>query len=191
MTAISSFLRRFAEDRSGAALIELGFAVPVLVMVLLGCFEAARYVLLHQKLDRAATSTADLVAQQNGITTAQMCDLFDAARQLMDPYDMATGGRVIVSSVSRPDTNPPKVSWQQTSVGTVTVTSGIGTTGNDATLPSGMVLQTGGNVIVAEAFYNYEPFFLGALFEPTQLYHTAYNRPRLANLTTITSSGGC
>jgi len=190
MTALS-LLRRFARDRSGAALIELAFAVPVLVIILLGCFEATRYVLLHQKLDRAASSTADLVAQQKGITTSQMCDLFDAARQLMKPYDLIANGRVVISSVSRPDTGPPRVSWQELSTGSVAVTSQVGTAGGTATLPPELVLQIGGNVIVAETFYNYEPFFLSALFEPTQLYHTAYHRPRVTNLTTITNSGGC
>ena len=49
-------LRRFVADQRGAALIELGFAVPVLVAILLGCFETTRYVLLHQKMSRAAAS---------------------------------------------------------------------------------------------------------------------------------------
>ena len=108
MQGISGLFRRFGADRSGAALIELAFAIPVLVIVLLGCFEATRYVLLHQKMNRAAASTADLVAQLSAVTDAQLTDLFDAASQLLEPYDLGANGRVIVSSVHRPDAaNPP------------------------------------------------------------------------------------
>jgi len=189
MTTMIALLRRFGEDRRGAALIELGFAVPVLVAILLGCFEASRYVLLHQKLDRAATSVADLVAQQQALTTAQMCDLFDAARRLMTPYDLAAHGRVVVSSVHRPDETAATVAWQEQSAGAITVTSLVGTEGATASLPAAFTVATGQNVIVAEAFYDYQPYFLGDLFEPARLYHTAYNRPRISNLTTITGSG--
>src|SRR5690606_17326544 len=103
MQGIAGLFRRFGADRSGAALIELAFAIPVLVIVLLGCFEATRYVLLHQKMNRAAASTADLVAQLSAVTDAQLTDLFDAASQLLEPYDLGANGRVIVSSVHRPD----------------------------------------------------------------------------------------
>lgn len=54
---------RFCREKRGSVFAELGFAMPVLVLILLGCFEASRYVLLHQKLDRAASAVADLVAQ--------------------------------------------------------------------------------------------------------------------------------
>lgn len=189
MTAMIALLRRFADDRRGVALVELGFAVPVLVAILLGCFEATRYVLLHQKLDRAATSVADLVAQQQAITTAQMCDLFNAASQVMEPYDLAANGRVVVSSVYRPDLPAATVAWQQQSAGSVAVTSQVGVDGATATLPSPLTVQTGQNVIVAEAFYDYTPYFLSNLFKPTRLYHSAFNRPRISNLTVITGAG--
>ena len=178
-------LRRFVDDREGAALIELAFAVPVLVVVLLGCFEATRFVLLHQKLDRAATSTADLVAQANGITQAQIDDLFDAASQMMEPYDIGANGRSVVTSVYRPDANPAAVIWQRLSNTGINIASEIGTTGAPAALPTGFTVRTGENVIIAEVFYDYTPFFLSALFEPAQLHHIAYNRPRNSNLTQV------
>lgn len=179
-------LRRFAEDCRGTALIDLAFAVPILVVVLLGCFEATRYVLLHQKLDRAASATADLVAQQDGITTAQLNDLFDAASQLMEPYDLGGSGRVIVSSVYRPNSNPATVIWQRQTATGVAATSELGAAGATAVLPAGFTLDIGDNVIVAEVFYDYTPFFLGTVFDAMQLYHNAYNRPRISDLTQVT-----
>ena len=186
MTPCIRLLRNFIEDRRGAALIELAFAVPVLTLVLLGCFEATRYVLLHQKLDRAASTTADLVAQQDGITTAQLDDLFEAATRVMEPYDLGANGRIIVSSVYRPDAAAATVAWQRLTVAGIAATSEVGGEGATATLPAGFTVDAGENVIVAEVFYNYTPFFLNTVFEASLVSHNAFNRPRISNLTQIT-----
>ena len=186
MTPCIRLLRDFIEDRRGAALIELGFAVPVLTLVLLGCFEATRYVLLHQKLDRAASTTADLVAQQDGITTAQLDDLFEAATRVMEPYDLGANGRIIVSSVYRPGAAAATVVWQRLTAAGIAATSELGAAGATAALPAGFTVDAGENVIVAEVFYSYTPLFLSAMFEATQVSHNAFNRPRISNLTQIT-----
>lgn len=178
--------RAFARDSRGSILIELAIGLPVLVLILLGGFEASRYVLLNQKLARAASSMADLVAQADGITEAQISDLFTAADDTAKPFDLAADGRVIVTSVYRPTTAAAAVAWQRTSPGTLSVTSAIGTAGNTATLPSGFTVRQGENVIVAEVFYAYRPVFVGATsFTSATLREVAYNRPRMINLTQV------
>jgi len=186
MTRCLRLIRRFAEDCRGTALIDLAFAVPVLVVVLLGCFEATRYVLLHQKLDRAASATADLVSQQSALTTAQLNDLFDAASQLMEPYDLGASGRLFVSSVYRPGAAAATVAWQRQTATGINVVSAVGVEDATAALPPGFTLDVGDNVIVAEVYYDYTPFFLNTVFDALQLYHNAYNRPRERSLTQIT-----
>ena len=180
-------LHGFARDRRGSVLMELAIGLPILVMILLGCFEAARFVLLDQKLARVAASTSDLVAQAEGISEAQITDLFSAADASAMPFDLAGTGRVIISSVTKPTTADPTVAWQRISSGTVAATSAIGTAGQTATLPAGLSLRQGENIIVAEVFYNYTPVFLGATrFTSASLYEVSYNRPRIINLTQVT-----
>lgn len=181
-----SFLRRLRRDESGAILIELGFGIPVLVTILLGCFEASRYVLLNQKLDRAAAAMADLVSQADGISEAQISDLFNASGEVAEPFDLLGDGRVIISSVTRPSAAAATVAWQRLSPGTHAVTSEVGSVGANAVLPSGLVVRTGENIIAAEVYFEFEPYFFGSLFEVTDLYHSAFNRPRVINLTTVT-----
>ena len=53
-------LRRFWRDDRGLAVMGFAFALPVLVMILLGCFDAARFVLINQKMSRVASQSADL-----------------------------------------------------------------------------------------------------------------------------------
>jgi Flp pilus assembly protein TadG len=180
------FIFGFARDRRGSILMELAIGLPILVNILLGCFEAARFVLLDQKLARVAASTADLVAQADGISEAQITDLFSAADDTATPFDLVAGGRVIISSVTRPTTAAAAVAWQRISPGTLSVTSAIGQAGQTATLPDGLTLREGENIIVAEVFYNYAPVFLGETpFTSKSLYQVSYNRPRIINLTQV------
>jgi len=172
-------------DRRGAILAELAIVLPVLVVILLGCFEATRFVLLHQKLDRAASTMADLVAQSDGITVAQINDLFTAAADQLSPFDLAANGRVIVSSITRPTVAAAQVAWQRLSSGTLSATSAVGSEGATAVLPVGLIVRTGENIIVAESFYNYSPFFLNSFLSPAVFRHVAFNRPRLINLSVI------
>src|SRR3546814_17378102 len=107
--------------------------------------------MLHQNRNRAASSTADLVAQLSAVTDAQLTDRFDAASRLLEPYDLGANGRVIVSSVHRPDAAvPPVIAWQRLSSGGTLATSNNGAQGDDAALPSGLTVDAGENVIVTE-----------------------------------------
>jgi hypothetical protein len=93
---------------------------------------------------------------------------------------------VIISSVTRPTTSAATVAWQRISSGTLSVTSAIGSPGQTATLPQGLILRQGENVIVAEVFYNYSPVFLGETpLRRTSLYQASYNRPRISNLAQV------
>src|SRR5882724_4275409 len=109
---LTSTIRRFLRENKGAIAIEFGLVISSLIVILMGCFEASRYILLNQKLDRTSSSVADLIAQANGITTGVLSDTYAAADEQSLPFDLSGQGRVIISSVYKPDTNPAKVQWQ-------------------------------------------------------------------------------
>ena len=103
--------RLLRSDRGGV-MIEFGFAMPVLVLLMLGGVELGRYVLLHQKLDRTAMTVSDLVARVQTVTTAEVDTIFTAANLVMEPFTMGTQGAVVISSVKE-DSGSPKVIWQR------------------------------------------------------------------------------
>jgi Flp pilus assembly protein TadG len=189
----------FVRDERGFAASEFALWLPALLLIILGCFEATRFILIHQKLDRAATQVADLVGQSEGITTGQLNAIYDAAIEQMKPYDLDAQGMVIVSSVYRPSGEPdPKVAWQRTHGATIG-SSTIGAEGDTATLPSNFSLDDSEDVVAAEVLYQYEPVFFGVLagmknlsggplfgeiFQATTFRHDAWARPRGANLVT-------
>ncbi|MBX6322634.1 MAG: pilus assembly protein [Rhodospirillaceae bacterium] len=186
-------LRRFAADRRGIAIVEFAALLPVLVVAFFGCFEAARYILTNLKIDRVAGETADLVSQLDSVSTAELTDLFYAGEDIMTPFDGTQNGRlddgiIIVSDVyCQPNANPSwkcptnapaKVSWQRNDGGGLAATSKIGSVGGDATLPTGLTLGQGEDVIVVEAYYRYTPSLASWMFGTTTFYKVAYYRPR-------------
>jgi hypothetical protein len=179
-------LRRFREDRRGGVLVEMVLAMPVLTMLLLGSIEMAQYLLVHQKLNRAASTMADLVSQPATISEAEVDALFDAAQHLLKPFDLESKGRVIVTSVSRDeDDTTPMIDWQREGGGTFLASSHIGNPDGPAEMPDGFDVREGENLITAEIFFDYEPLFFSGLIEPTVIWHHAYRRSRLGTLSTI------
>lgn len=178
--------RRLRRDQGGALMIEMAFAIPVMVGLMLGGIEVARYVLLHQKLDRVASSIADLVSQAETISVPELQNIFDAAQYVAKPFDLPGGGTVIVSSVSNPLGSPPtQVNWQRSGGGSIPATSQVGTAGGAATLPSGFVVSDGQTIIIAEVFFDYTPWIIGDVTQVGQIYHRALFRPRYGGLTML------
>ena len=189
LRSLARNLKSLWRNETGAAMIELGFAMPILITLLLGGVEIARYVLLHQKLDRVASSIADLVSQSETVSVADLQNIFDAARFVAKPFDLPAGGTVIVSSVSNPLGSPAtKVNWQQSGAGSIPATSEVGSPGGAATLPNGFSVADGQSIIIAEVFYDYTPWVLGDFTGASRIYHRALFRPRYGGLTMLQPS---
>lgn len=176
--------RRFAAAESGAIAAEFGLVISMLIVILMGCYESGRYILLNQKLDRASTSVADLISQASGLSMAMINDTYAAGVEQTRPFDLAGEGRIIISSVYNA-AGTAKVEWQCMGGGAFSsATSKIGSTGGNATMPTNFVVGLGENVVVAEVVYDYQPFLFEGIFEPAVFRHTTVTRPRGTLLTT-------
>ncbi len=176
--------RAFGRQERGGILIEFAFALPILVTLILGTVNTAVYILLHQRMDRAASSISDLVAQPENITHAEVKLAYDAAEHLFgDMFDLASNGHAIVTSVrgGTTDDPPSRINFQiHKKCDTSTYSSTVGSVPDgEAKLPNGLDLQPGESVIVAEVFYEWEPMFFGDLIEGGTQYKVAFRRPRL------------
>ena len=179
---IHSLLGRLGPARSGAVLLELAVILPVLLIALLGGMETARLVMIHQKLDRAAATMSDLVARSQTVSAADVDQMFAAARNMVEPFELGPSGRVIVSSVNRDGGGDTLVAWQLDGAGTLAVASAVGSAGGDATLPDGFTLAPDENVIVAEVFYDFQPWLMASVFPPRIVRHQSLRRPRFGSL---------
>lgn len=165
--------------------VEFALTLPVLLLMFLASAELGRFVLLHQKVDRVAVTISDLVARAETIRESELDDIFNAAAQVAEPFDLGGRGRVVVSSVINADGEGATIAWQRTGAGSFSVTSNIGTEGTAATLPADFDVREGETAIISEVFFDFEPFLSSLIVAPQVLYRRAHHRPRLGTLDTI------
>ena len=180
---------RLLRCRRGGALVELAVALPLLVLLLVGAFEASRYVVLNLKLDSVAGTVGDLVARAPQLTAADVDAVLGAADAVAAPFAVLGRGVVVVSSVSRDGAHAARVNWQRRA-GEGGGGSSVGQVGGAAALPGGLLLEPGESVIVAEVVYGFRPILvaLDGLFPPGDLRHTVVLRPRLGDLDTLAAA---
>jgi len=188
-----ALLRSFARGgraESGVAAVEFALIAPFMLILLLGGYELARFIVVQQKAEKMAFSIADVVTQfdadefdVNDVNLA-----FSATAQIMKPYTFGADGRAILSSVYKdPKDQKPKVKWQCKTTG-LTNTSAVGAVGADATLPASLTLEDKDNVVVSEVYYKFTPLLKKVITQPIVIYRVAMFRPRLGQLT---ASPGC
>jgi TadE-like protein len=171
--------------RAGNVAVEFALAVQVLLMLMLASAELARFVILHQKMDRVATTVSDLVSRAETINETELADIFEAIGEVAYPFGIADLGVVIVSSVTYPAGEGPIVAWQRSGGGSYSGTSQVGTEGNSATLPDGFEVREGETAIICEVYFDFTPFLSEMIVAPQIIYRTAHHRPRLGTLQEI------
>jgi Flp pilus assembly protein TadG len=107
-------IRRFLRRREGATAIEFALIAPVLLTFLLGIWEVGDRILVDNMLARVAVQTADLVAQEQDVTSAEMTDIREAARLSLN-LSAAQQPLLIVEAASiefNPTTGQPAIRWR-------------------------------------------------------------------------------
>ncbi len=186
---IAWILGLLKRDRRGTLAVEMAMATPVVVGLLLSGIEITRYVLLNQKIERASATMADLVPQAQTLSEGGLANLYTATTYVLEPFDLAADGQVVVSSISASNGNPARINWQR-SFGAGSGGSAFGVEGGTASLPTGFVVRDNETVVVTEVFYGFQPMFFDTELVHTQLvagdlYSFAVFRPRFSSLTTI------
>ena len=177
-------IRNIRKDSRGSVAVEVSVAISILAALLLAGVEVTRFVMLNQKLERASATMADLVSQAETLTEADLVSLFTATGFVLDPFDLAGDGRIIVSSISKQAGTNPQINWQR-EFGSGAGSSSFGAEGGDATLPAGFVLRDGESIVVSEAFYDFVPVFTGQLLTSATLDTQSVVRPRFGSLNHI------
>lgn len=173
---------RFLKDDRGSVLLELAFALPLMMLIIFGGVEMTRFLLNAQKINRVAMSTADLVSQSREVREADISNMFIASQAVMGDESIAERGIVIISAINKTGDNPPVVSWQRASGGSHAGQSQVGTQGGTALLPSDVNLQAGDSVIVVEVYYTHKPMLFDTVVGEQDIYQIAFYRPRFGTL---------
>ena len=170
-----------ARDRSGTAAVEFALVLPGLLTLAIGCYEAANLILANLKLEAAAETAADLVAQTRVNTVLASTDFTNftnAVKKVMTPYPTSGSQLKIAYASVTYSTGSPVINWH-VEVNSATPISATSLP-NSATAAN-LGDQTAGStdsVVVAQLTYSYTSpiaYVLGASYSLTE---AALNRPR-------------
>jgi hypothetical protein len=177
--------RLVASTRRGVAAVEFALTLPIWITLLLGMSDGCYCLIVNERTDRIAYTTANIVTQYQTITLANLADIVQAGSQLMNPFMFGGNGVIIITSVYQPQTGSPTICWQYTGGGTLAKGSQVGLPGGVPALPNGLTLNPTDNVIISEVYYNFTPMFVNeGLFSSGTVYRVAVYKPRLSPLTT-------
>lgn len=162
-------------DRRGLMAVEFAIAVPVLVLLVIGCFEITYSLQAEARLRTAAFGLAGLVAAQESITTATMNDLCAGAKLMMTPLAGSGFSAGVVSVTRSGSTNAQD--WGDTTCGTA---AALPT--DPVNAAASVLVSDGDTAIVVRASYAYTSPMQFFLTGTTTLIQTAFARP-IANET--------
>lgn len=177
-TRLGRMGRRLILCTCGASLVEMGMVAPILVGLMLGGYETARFLYISQKVQRTAMTLADLAARGQTMNANDLNNLFAAAGEVARPLTLPVDGRAVVSSVVPDADGNPVVAWQRND-GALLASSRVGTQGAAATIADLTLVAAEQSIIVAEVFYEYEPQF-ATIVPATTIYQQSVFRPRLS-----------
>jgi Flp pilus assembly protein TadG len=175
---------RFVGSSSGLAAIEFAVILPVLLLLLLGTFDAGRAIAIYMKV-RSATYTLAAVTNQYSLTTpiqtADMQAITGATAAVLSPYPSAPT-TVTITQIKQTTATRAVVSWSYSLNGTA---YGAGTAWSR--LPS--------NLSTTNACGSYPCYFIFAevkyLFTPSFGYFATGSLTFSDNLYTTPRSSSC
>jgi hypothetical protein len=162
-------LRTLACDTSGAILVEMALALPLLMIAGLGCAEIANYALTVHRVRNITTMVADNAARMGAnsalaskqITESEINDLLLGASQQSGTLAITNNGRIILSSLEKNPSGGNWIHWQRC-IGKTTYKSSYGVQGDGATGTTfkgmnGMTAMTGTAIMYVEVVYAFKP----------------------------------
>jgi Flp pilus assembly protein TadG len=169
------------DDRSGTATIEFAIILPGLLTLAIGCYEASNLILADLKLEAAAETAADLVAQTRVNTALQSSDftnITNAATQVMTPFPTSgTQLQIAYASITY-NTGSPVIDWHVEVNGASPINaSSLPNSANAANLGNETTGSTD-SVIIAQLTYAYTSPVSYVLHSSYTLSQAALNRPR-------------
>ena len=154
--AASDVTKRLYKDESAVSAVEFAMILPFMLLLLIGMTELAEALNQDRKVSRIANSVADLIAQEEGVSTGDLDSLLVIGEKILDPYP-SDNLQVIVASITFDEDGDASVDWSRDTAGAQPWSSG------DAppiTLPSNIAVPNS-SIVVGQTNLTYTPSFTG------------------------------
>ncbi|HEV7322055.1 MAG TPA: TadE/TadG family type IV pilus assembly protein [Ensifer sp.] len=177
LKAITNSLGALSRDKRGVGAVEFAMVAPLLVVTYLGAFELSVGFTVAGKTARAASSVADVVAQQSEVNKAFLSNVSNVAKSIMAPYGNASYV-LKITGIEVTGTKEGTVVWSRDqSGGTPYVVNSKVTLPGQFTTSKSFVIRT--ELTVPHELLFYAPS-LQAAAKTINLSKTAYFHARLS-----------
>lgn len=186
--------RRAARDRDGTVAIEFAFVLPILLTLFLGSFELSNLALAYLKLNDAAETAADLVAQTDVNETLQTADfnnITDAAEQVLTPLPTGSGQLKAAYASVTYNTGSPVIDWHVEENGAAPISAGSIPNGQDLTKLGVASPGSTDSVVIVRLQYAYTSPLSFIISKNYTLTKAAFNRPRNVDCVPTFSKSPC
>ncbi len=171
-------LSRLAGDERGLSAIEFALLAPILIAFYFGMAEFCQGYMAQKRMGHVSAMVADLVAQEEVVTAANLDDIFDIGGLIMKPFS-TTALKQRVSSVTR-TAGVAKVVWSRGDGMTKRAVNEV------IVLPADLIAN-GESIIVSEATYDYDSPADYLMPGITVFSHIYYLRPRTVDSVTCSN----
>ena len=177
--------KKLFANGSGQAAAELAVVMLLIVPLLCAAIDFGRAFYQLQVLSELSRQGSSLAMRGEGTTSCDtMCTAIADLVAGSSGLNLASNGKVIMSALTAtasqtngaPSGGPYKISEQETSSGSFSATSRLGTSGQTVSIAGAPLIQVGQTMYVTEIFYGFTPATpLGkSVGIPTKLYDIAY-----------------
>lgn len=190
---LASIKRLFVNEK-GNVVVETAIATPFILLAIFGAVDIVRYLNIQESVIRAANTTADAIARQNGVTSSQVFSFLGHAATTINPDSTGGAALITVASIHKTGNGAPEVKWRRDKTGGTPYSGAcqqVGSEGQSANLPDGFTLDEDETVIVAEACYTFVPSFFvsravfGLDFVPLDIYGRSITAARFGSLNVV------
>ena len=184
-----SCVRALISDKRGIAAVEFALIAPLLLSLYFVTMEVSQAIETTKKVSRAGSMIADLITQQQTITSTEVDAVMKIGESILQPYNRSTG-KIIVTAIEITDEATPKVQvvWSRKLVDGVASVDAVN--GTATTVPPALKIK-GTFLIRVESDLEYKPVItwaaqskpvlgLAAAFDGISMSESYYLRPRMS-----------
>jgi Flp pilus assembly protein TadG len=190
-------LRQLLPNTEGAAMLEMAFVAPVMIMLYLMAYILSDAVACNRKVTVATRELTDVTSRYMSLQQSDLTNIIAAAQQVLAPYKSDTAHATIrISEVQVATATQATVVWSCTNAPTNSIVTGTG-----VVVPTGLISTpmlpnasstpavAGAYLLMGEISYNYTPVFSFAGAGAMTFQDRIFLVPRSA--TNIPLSGAC
>jgi len=169
---------RFVRERTGNVAVEFAFLLPIMVTLIFGVVEVTQAVLAYMKLVDATQTVADLVTQQQSVSSGDFPNFYTAGQLVMTPFPAAALG-LAITSVTFDSSGAASVAWHEECGGINPIQNAASLAAGTGSNPAKPYGGANESVVIVQGNYAYKGWLQYVLPKALNITQLAFSRPRL------------